>query len=288
MRVPCVGTVAASVILAFGAVFCGSSSASISTPTCLSFSDAALWLPPLAPSGTNANDVIRYYERSTAKFPSNDAFHVALGVAHGIKAISLREVEAFGKPDIEGMIDRHLNLAARELRLALDINPSNVDAIAYQGLVLSERGQFSDAMECVVRATAIGSTNSTAWYCRGVVQERNRQSQDALDAYATAIRLNPDSLPAYLRLASLYTHIKRYDDALSVSSSADTDWVKRWRGVGSTMPPSANKRACCHPHHAFAMHTTRSVSVWMPKEIGMPPFASSGRGFSCTPIARSC
>ena len=164
------------------------------------------------------DEQIQYYERCLTLFPSNDVYHVALGFAHYIKASELRDEKT--DQDIAPRTDVHFRLASKEFQVALAINSSNAEAYAYQGMVYAEQKQYSNAVEYINRATQAGSTNSTVWYCRGVVLEKVWQPQDSIDAYATAIRLSPDNVQPYLSLARLYNNIKRYSEALCVCSNA--------------------------------------------------------------------
>lgn len=209
----------AFVSVAYGTFLCATCSASI--PAAFSsFDDSGVGLAYAVSTNKGTDEQIQYYERCTAESPSNDAYHVELGIAHCIKALDLRDGKAATDQDVTTLIEHHFGLAKKEFQAALTVNPSNAEAYAYQGMVYSEQKQYSNAIECANRAVQIGPMIWIVWYYRGVILERVWQPQNSVDAYTTAIRLNPDTVQPYLSLARLYNTMKRYNDALCLCSNA--------------------------------------------------------------------
>lgn len=69
---------------------------------------------------------------------------------------------------------KRLPEAERYLRKALELQPRSVDALADLGDVLSLRGQYEDAMQCVERALGVDPTNEHAKRVRWNLGARSR------------------------------------------------------------------------------------------------------------------
>ena len=105
------------------------------------------------------------------------------------------------------------------------------------------RGQNDpqNALTMLAKLIGIEPTNVEAYYLSGMLYVELERSEEALDAFLTTTRLNPDHLDAHHQIASLYEQqgdidnvIKRYETIIRLDSSNRGSVPSPWRAISST------------------------------------------------------
>ena len=109
-----------------------------------------------------------------------------------------------------------LDDAEREFRLALQSEPNNQDALAGLGQVQVERGQFSDAVPLLERATKVSSQMVSAFRTLGDAHLALGELDKAAVAYRQAVALAPEDVGLRLSLAHSLNEAGDYGEANSV------------------------------------------------------------------------
>ena len=109
-----------------------------------------------------------------------------------------------------------LDDAEREFRLALESEPNNQDALAGLGEVQVQRGQYSDAVPLLERATHVSSQMVSAFRTLGDAHLALGELDKAAVAYRQAVALAPDDVGLRLSLARSLTEAGDYGEASSV------------------------------------------------------------------------
>lgn len=109
-----------------------------------------------------------------------------------------------------------LDEAEREFRLALEQEPNNQDALAGLGRVQVQRGQFSDAVPLLERATRVSSQMVSAFRSLGDAHLAMGDLEKSATAYRQAVALAPEDVSLRLALAHSLTEVGDYNEALSV------------------------------------------------------------------------
>mmetsp|Transcript_36208 Transcript_36208/g.80562 ORF Transcript_36208/g.80562 Transcript_36208/m.80562 type:complete len:429 (-) Transcript_36208:348-1634(-) len=90
---------------------------------------------------------------------------------------------------------------------------------------LAARGDLTDALFCVEQLRKAWPTRASTYHVLGVVHEAAGQPEQALDAYNTALALEPRHAPSLLRLGTLYRRRGTTPD-VSVSREFLTDALR--------------------------------------------------------------
>jgi len=109
-----------------------------------------------------------------------------------------------------------LDDAEREFRLALEADPNDQDALAGLGRVQVERGQYSDAVEILERATRVSSQRVSAYRTLGDAHMALGETEEAATAYRQAVALTPDNVSLRLALAHALMEVGDYNEASSI------------------------------------------------------------------------
>ena len=109
-----------------------------------------------------------------------------------------------------------LDDAEREFRLALQSEPNNQDALAGLGQVQVSRGQYSDAVPLLERATRVSSQMVSAFRTLGDAHLALGELDKAAVAYRQAVALAPEDVSLRLALAHSLTEAGDYNEASSV------------------------------------------------------------------------
>jgi len=109
---------------------------------------------------------------------------------------------------------------ARELLdEVLKADPNNVQAHETMGFLESREGHIDEARKWYGEAVKLGSQNFLAYFYfanMSMGQGGPEQNKEIEANFRTAIRLNPQFMPAYEQLASVLMLMERYPDALAV------------------------------------------------------------------------
>ncbi len=137
-------------------------------------------------------------------------------------------VSAAPNVDIKGHIAAGADLLKRgllddaehEFRLALEIDANNLDAIAGLGQVEVARGQYSEALPHLERATRVSPQMVSAFRALGDAYAATGDLPRAATAYRQAVALAPADVDMRLALAHSLIEIGDYAEAQSVCMEA--------------------------------------------------------------------
>ena len=131
-----------------------------------------------------------------------------------------------------------LETADARFSLALEYNPSFVDALTNQGLVELQRGNFERARQLFKRARRLNPDVAQPHHALGVLAEREHRPDLASQNYYEALRVDPGFAPSRSNLAHLLYDGGLYEDALSqfkrLVEVAPTD-PKAYAGLAATL-----------------------------------------------------
>lgn len=77
------------------------------------------------------------------------------------------------------------------LRLALQRDPADADALFNLAMALSDQGKLDEAVELLVRLLADHPSHAHGWVALGVAQARMNRDVDAVESLTMAVSLNP-------------------------------------------------------------------------------------------------
>jgi tetratricopeptide (TPR) repeat protein/TolB-like protein len=106
--------------------------------------------------------------------------------------------------------------AKQEVETALQIEPSNADALQLLGTALQELNSFSEALAAYKRAIATRPDDAAGYYWLGYFYEEQNKPEllpEAERNYLAAIKLAPESYMAHYNLGAVYVKLERYQDA---------------------------------------------------------------------------
>lgn len=113
-----------------------------------------------------------------------------------------------------------LDEAEREFRLAIEADANDLEAVAGLGQVEVARGQYSEGMAHLERATRVPSQMVAALRSLGDAYAATGDPTRAASAYRQAVALAPTDIDMRLALAHSLTEIGEYGEAKTVSSDA--------------------------------------------------------------------
>jgi protein O-GlcNAc transferase len=118
------------------------------------------------------------------------------------------------------LADHRLDDAEREFHLALDASPNDPIALAGLGQVAVARGQYSQAVALLTKATSVPSQMTPAFLALGQAEAAVGNMQGAAAAYRQAIALAPGNIDARLSLAQALISLGDFDEAEGVCRAA--------------------------------------------------------------------
>jgi protein O-GlcNAc transferase len=127
-----------------------------------------------------------------------------------------REVEAGNELMRRGQYDE----AEHSYRLALEADPTSLEAVAGLGRVAVQRGQYMEAVPLLERATRVSSQIVSAFQALGDAYAATGDVERASAAYRQAVALAPEDFDARLSLARSLTEIGEYPEAEDICSRA--------------------------------------------------------------------
>ena len=113
-----------------------------------------------------------------------------------------------------------LDEAEREFRLAIEADPNDLEAVAGLGQVEVARGQYSEGMAHLERATRVPSQMVSALRSLGDAYAATGDPTRAASAYRQAVALAPTDLEVRLALVHSLTEIGEYGEARSACADA--------------------------------------------------------------------
>jgi len=159
--------------------------------------------------------------------PKNATYHMSLGSAlHKIgevneAALEFRAALKHAPEDpkahvLLGMALRdqnELDESRQYLDKALDLDPENGRAYFELGLLLNRQGKQALAEDSLARAVKHAPNESLFWYAYGEIFRLQQRTEEALNAYRTAVELDPPYPKAIGKLAQLLIARKQYGEA---------------------------------------------------------------------------
>lgn len=110
----------------------------------------------------------------------------------------------------EGQEEKGIGL----LRVALDRNPTDPDALFNLGMALGERGEGAEAIELLERLVAIEPEYPGAWTALGVALGKAGQWEDAVGAFRMAVGRDASDGLARLNLGAALSQCGQLEDGL--------------------------------------------------------------------------
>jgi class 3 adenylate cyclase/TolB-like protein/Tfp pilus assembly protein PilF len=114
--------------------------------------------------------------------------------------------------------DRELARGAEEARKAISLAPDQPDGHRALGRILLARAEYDQALNALKRAIEINPSDANALAAWGVVQSFLGQTAEAIDSLQLALKLDPLLEPNYVfDLAVAYYLARRHEDALRIA-----------------------------------------------------------------------
>jgi tetratricopeptide (TPR) repeat protein len=152
------------------------------------------------------DNAINTYKEAISLFPTNDAFHLALG------DIYLKE--------------KMLEEAQKEFEAAVKLNPGNAESLYSLGQSYLTAGELDNARDQFAKIVQLTSTSATGYYGLGQVARASGDQQDAVSQLTRAIRVNKDFELAYVELGYAYADMGEFlkaQDQLAILKAKDSD-----------------------------------------------------------------
>ena len=140
-----------------------------------------------------SNQAVEVFHRALQRFPDLPEAHYFAGIA--AQAVS----------DYE--------LAEKELRTSLALEPDNVNGLAQLGFVLLERDRTKEAEGILRRAIAINDKHFYANYNLGRLLVKSRRYEESLSVLQHAATLKPKNPGVQYQLFMALTRLKRKEEA---------------------------------------------------------------------------
>lgn len=140
--------------------------------------------------------------------------------------------------EAQDFLDRgQLDSALAAFGLALEENPTLVDAYMGMGSIYHERGDYELASRSYERATNIEPNNFDAQYYLGLMHQLVGRIEQAISTYLRALAIDPDHYDANANLASAYLQLGQAESALPYAKRATQlrpDDQAAWANLAAT------------------------------------------------------
>lgn len=110
--------------------------------------------------------------------------------------------------------------ALAQFGLALEADPTFLDAHLHMGAIYRGRGDFDLASRCYERAVAVDPDNFDARYFWGWMQHLQGRIEEAIANYLRALTIRPDDFDANLNIGGAYLQLSRPAAALPYARHA--------------------------------------------------------------------
>jgi tetratricopeptide (TPR) repeat protein len=160
------------------------------------------------------------------------------------------------------------DLAEKELRQALSLDPDYASAHGLLAICLSEKGQHGEALQAISKAIALSPDYAGFHYIHAGILREQRKLDAAKDGILEALRLDPEDADFYARLASIQYDQAKYAEALKsteqgLSLDAEHVWSMNMRllalielGRIADAEAEVNSTLAIAPEHPFP-HTVK-------------------------------
>jgi TolB-like protein/DNA-binding winged helix-turn-helix (wHTH) protein/Tfp pilus assembly protein PilF len=111
--------------------------------------------------------------------------------------------------------------AEKDFGRALELDPNNLDAHFFHGMLDMALGRFAEAIAHIERAEQLDPLSAAVQSGFGRILYRARRFDEAILHLNQAIELEPQTAGNYHRVADVYEEMRRYDDALAFHEKGD-------------------------------------------------------------------
>ena len=108
-----------------------------------------------------------------------------------------------------------LSEAEAAYREILAVDPENIDALHFSGVIAYQRGENEQAAEWISRALARNASNAPAHNNLGNVLVRQGKLEEAIACYRKALALQPDYVDAHINLGAAFRARGELDEAVA-------------------------------------------------------------------------
>ena len=100
------------------------------------------------------------------------------------------------------------------LRMALQRNPDDADALLNLGMILSDKGELAEAVDALNRFLLINPDHAHGWVALGVAQVRMGEEKEAIESLQKAVVLNPKDGYPHKNLGAILARLGREELAV--------------------------------------------------------------------------
>ena len=139
------------------------------------------------------------------------------------KPLIEKEPQQIGHHYLTGVAYYHLDdefNAIASLTLALQIEPYFVEGLLLRATILSNMGQYKEALKDIDQLLERAKDNEEAIYLKGTILHKAGTIEEALIAYEKSIELNPFHIKAYINRATLLVSLNRSEEAMKLLDEA--------------------------------------------------------------------
>ena len=220
---------------------------------------------------------IDHFERATHLDPRYAAAHAGIAHAWWWRGIlgpnTLKDVEPASRAAARRALELDANLpealvsigrlrygfdwdwlgARDDFRRALDLDPNNLDALFFSGMVCMALGCFDDGIAFLERAAQLDPLSSTIQSGLGRILYRAHRFDEAIERLTQAAALEPRNAGAYVRLADVYRETGQYAQALAM--------LEKGRALRNGSPALLAKAAMIHAQMGRRAEATRMLAA---------------------------
>jgi len=138
--------------------------------------------------------------------------------------------------------DRDWDEAARWLRRAIDLQPSNTMALAYYGLYHLSLGRFDEVRAIIDRYARLDPVSPWNFRNYGWYHYYHRDYDAAIEAFERALNLDPEFLEMRFLLAHAHLRIGRFEYAIELLNQLPTGPLDamKWSALGEVYAVAGN------------------------------------------------
>jgi tetratricopeptide (TPR) repeat protein len=111
--------------------------------------------------------------------------------------------------------------AGADIKRALDLDPSNSHAFAFQSIIAVVQNEKDRALELASKAVEVGPGSSAVRVALSYAQQAHFDLQGALKSLKEAVKLDPENFLAWARLAELWLSVGDLDRALKTAQKGE-------------------------------------------------------------------
>lgn len=137
----------------------------------------------------------------------------ASAIAQQLLPLAPRHAGVFAMAGMAQMELRDFTRAAELLGTATNLDPARADFATLHAKALMENRQVGDALRAADRARPLAATDAGSLDALGVLYARGEQTQQAAEAFQSAVALAPTHAPFRLNLATALTTLGHLADA---------------------------------------------------------------------------